>query len=99
MNLGTTSGCYTFPFQENFKILGCAVEERMQSANKALKKIKEWETKRMLRWFRFKRHEDVLGCLAIMDHAKWPGRYDTNGLTFPIRNNCRKCVACQGIGL
>ena len=67
-NLGTTSGCYTFPFQENFKILGCAVdrhgktydavEERMQSANKAMKKIKGWETKTMLRLFRFKRHED-----------------------------------------
>ena len=45
MNLGTTTGCYTFPFEDTFKILGCAmnrqgktcdaVEERMQSANKA----------------------------------------------------------------
>ena len=45
MNLGTTSGCYTFPFEHTFKILGCAlnrqgktydaVEERMQSANRA----------------------------------------------------------------
>ena len=68
VNLGTTSGCYTFPFQENVKIWGCAVdrhgktydavEERMQSANKAMKKIKGWETKTMPRLFRFKRHED-----------------------------------------
>ena len=45
MNLGTTSGCCKFPFEDKFKILGCAmnrdgktydaVEERMQSANKA----------------------------------------------------------------
>ena len=39
------------------------------------------------------------GCCAIMDHAKWPKRYDTNILTFSTRNNCRKCVACHGIGL
>ena len=37
------------------------------------------------------------GWCVIMDHAKWPGRYDTNGLTFSTRNNCRKCVACHGI--
>ena len=45
MFLGTTSGCYKFRFEDEFKILGCAmnrqgkshdaIEERMQSANKA----------------------------------------------------------------
>ena len=45
MILGTSKGCYKFPFEEDFKILGCmmnrqgktcgAVEERMQSANRA----------------------------------------------------------------
>ena len=45
MILGTTLGCYKFPFEDKFKILGCvmnrqgkmcdAVEEQMQSANKA----------------------------------------------------------------
>ena len=48
MILGTTSGCYKFPFEDEFKILGCAmkrqgkshdaIEERMQSANKAFRK-------------------------------------------------------------
>ena len=42
---GTTAGCHKFPFEEKFKVLGCAmnrqgkwhdaIEERMQSANKA----------------------------------------------------------------
>ena len=45
MNLGTESGCCTFPFEDTFKILGCAmsrqgkahdaIEERMQSTIKA----------------------------------------------------------------
>ena len=45
MILGTTAGCHKFPLRRKFKILGCAVnwqgksqeaiEERMQSANKA----------------------------------------------------------------
>ena len=45
MILGTSTGCCKFPFEDTFKILGCAmdrqwktydaVEERMQSANKA----------------------------------------------------------------
>ena len=45
INLGTSSGCYTFPFEDKFKKSGCAmnrqgkthdaIEERMQSANKA----------------------------------------------------------------
>ena len=83
MNLGTTSGRYTFPFEENFKILGCAVdrhgktydavEERMQSANKAMKQIKGWKTKTMPRLFRFKRHEDetwVLGHIGPCEMAR-----------------------------
>ena len=102
---GTSKGCHKFSFEDEFKVLGCAMnregkkcdagEERMQSANKAMKKIKGWETKTMLRLFRFQRH----GCLAIMDHAKWPGRYDTNGLNLSTQNNCRKCVSCHGMGL
>ena len=46
MTIYTTSGCHKFPFEEKFKILGYAmswqgkshgaIEERMQSANKAL---------------------------------------------------------------
>ena len=45
MILGTSKGCYKFLFEDEFRILGCvmnrqgktcdAVEERMQSANKA----------------------------------------------------------------
>ena len=45
MTLVTSTGCYQFPFEDTFKILGCALlpegkthdamEERMQSANKA----------------------------------------------------------------
>ena len=45
MIVGTSTGCCKFPFEDTFKILGCAmnrqgktcdaVEERMQSANKA----------------------------------------------------------------
>ena len=45
MSLCTSTGCYQFPFEDTFKILGCALnpegkmhdamEERMQSANKA----------------------------------------------------------------
>ena len=109
MNLGTPTGCYKFSFEDKFKILGCAlnrhgktydaVEERMQSANKAfwkgifankmfhgrlsvkgwwttstqslrlgvktgrgpiqtMEKIKGWETKTMMRLFRFKRKKD-----------------------------------------
>ena len=48
MNLGTTSGWYNFPFEERFKILGCAmnrqgksndaIEERMQTADQAFRK-------------------------------------------------------------
>ena len=56
MILGTSQGCYKFPFEEEFKILGCmmnrqgttcdAVEERVQSANKALwKDIKIYRSK------------------------------------------------------
>ena len=28
MNLGTSSGCYTFPFEDTFKILGCAMNRQ-----------------------------------------------------------------------
>ena len=45
MILGTSKGCYKFPFEDEFRILGCvmnrqgktcdAVEERMRSASKA----------------------------------------------------------------
>ena len=45
MILGTSEGCYIFPFEDEFRILGCvmnrqgkshdAIEETMQSANKA----------------------------------------------------------------
>ena len=45
MILGTSKGCYKFPFEDEFRISGCAMnrqgkkcdalEERMQSANKA----------------------------------------------------------------
>ena len=45
---GTLTGCYKFPFEDTFNILGCAmnrwektcdvVEERMRSANKAFQK-------------------------------------------------------------
>ena len=53
MTLGTSKGCYKFPFEDEFKILGCmmnrqgktcdAEEERMQSANKAFcKDIKRY---------------------------------------------------------
>ena len=48
MILGTSKGNYKLPFEDTFKILGCAmsrqgktcdaVEERMQSANKAFSK-------------------------------------------------------------
>ena len=56
MILGTSTGCYKFPFEDDFRIFGCmmnrqgktcdTVEERMQSANKALcKDIKIYESK------------------------------------------------------
>ena len=59
MMLGTSKGCYKFLFEEEFKILGCmmnrqgktcdAVEERMQSANKAFcKDIKIYRSKEFL---------------------------------------------------
>ena len=48
MNLGTTAGCHKFTFEEKFKILGYAmnrqgksqdaIEERMQSTNRAFSK-------------------------------------------------------------
>ena len=108
VSIHTTTGCHKFPFEEKFRILGSAmnrqeksddaIEERVQSANKAfwkdvliykrkdvpwkvkcrrlvdhvyavfafgsenwpwtvltVDKIKRWETKTMLRPFRFKR--------------------------------------------
>ena len=56
MILGTSTGCYKFPFEDTFKILGCAmgrqvnacdaVEERMQSANRAFwKDILKYKSK------------------------------------------------------
>ena len=59
--LSTLKGCYTFPFEDKFKILGCAmnrqgktcdaVEERMQSASKALWKdiVIQYRRARMFR--------------------------------------------------
>ena len=111
LSIDTKSGRQKFPFEVEFKILGCAmnkqgktqdaIEERMQSASKAswkdfliytsedipqkikcrrlvdhvfavfsfgsenwswtiktLERIKEWETKTMLRLFRFKRGKE-----------------------------------------
>ena len=54
--MGTSKGCYKFPFEDELKILGCmmnrqrkrcdAVGERIQSANKAFwKDIKIYRSK------------------------------------------------------
>ena len=56
MILGTPKGCYKIPFEGEFRLLGCmmnrqgkiceAVEDRMQTANKALwKDIKIYQSK------------------------------------------------------
>ena len=69
--LGTSKGCYNFPFEDEFRILGCmmsrqektcdAVEERMQSANKASwKDIKIYRSKDVP--WRFK-------CQRLVDHV------------------------------
>ena len=59
MMLGTSKGCYKFPFEEEFKILGCvmnrqgktcgAVEERMQSATEPFGKTSKYTEVRISR--------------------------------------------------
>ena len=70
MILGTSKGCYKFPFEEDFRILGrvmnrqgetCdAVEERMQSANKAF-----WKDIMM---FKSKDVPSRVKCQRLVDH-------------------------------
>ena len=155
MNLGTTSGCYTFPFENKFKILSRAMnrqgktydalEERMQSATKAfwkdslifkskdvpwkikcqrlvdhvnaefafwsenlswtvqtMEKIKRWETKRMTRLFRLKRQKEET-CVDYRKKKKKTcnvaRKMGADGPALPAWNNCRKHVACHGMGL
>ena len=71
MNLGTSSGCYTFPFEDTFKILGCAmnrqgkthdaIEERMQWANKAFGKDILIYTSKDVPW--------KVKCQRLVDHV------------------------------
>ena len=71
MILGTSKGCYKFPFEEDFRILGrvmnrqgktCdAVEERMQSANKAF-----WKDIMM---FKNKDVPSRVKCQRLVDHV------------------------------
>ena len=59
MILGTSKGCYTFPFEDEIRILGCmmnrqgktcdAVEERLQWANKAFGRTSRYTRARMFR--------------------------------------------------
>ena len=71
MILGTSTGCYKFPFEDEFRILGCvmnrqgktcdAVEERMQSANNAF-----WED------IKKNKSKDVswrIKCHRLVDHV------------------------------
>ena len=71
MNLGTSTGCCKFPFEDKFKILGCAVnrqrkthdaiEERMQWANKAFGKDILMYTSRDVPW--------KVKCQRLVDHV------------------------------
>ena len=71
MILGTSKGCYKFPFEDEFRILGCmmkrqgktcdAVEERMQAATKAFwKDIKIFKSK-YVPW--------RMKCQRLVDHV------------------------------
>ena len=71
MIFGTSTGCYKFPFQDKFKILGCAmnrqgktydaVEERMQSANKAFWKDILFCISKDVPW--------MIKCQRLVDHV------------------------------
>ena len=71
MILGTSEGCYKLTFEDEFKILGCvmnrqgktceAVEERMQSANKAF-----WKD---IMTFKSKDVPWRIKCRRLVDHV------------------------------
>ena len=71
MILGTSKRCFTFPFENEFRILGCvmtrqgktcdAVEERMQTANKAFWKDIQIYKSKDVPW--------RIKCQRLVDHV------------------------------
>ena len=71
MILGTSKGCYKFPFEDEFGVLGCALnrqgktceaeEERMQSANKSF-----WKD---IMTFKSKDAPWRVKCQRLVDHV------------------------------
>ena len=71
MTIYTTTGCHTFPFEDKFKILGYAmnrqgkshdaIEERMQSVNKAF-----WKD---ILIYRSKDIHKKVKCRRLVDHV------------------------------
>ena len=83
MILGMSKGCYKFPFEEEFKILGCmmnrqgktcdAVEEIMPEANKAFwKDIKIFKSKDVL--WRSKTGGSCVPCLLFWKYGRGHSR-------------------------
>ena len=90
----STSGCYTFPFEDTFKILGCAmnrqgkthdaIEERMQWANKAFGKDILIYTSKDVPW--------KVKCQRLVDQNVQYGQkdMDTDGLALSVSKKCRE---------
>ena len=80
--LGTSTGCYKLPFEDEFRILGCvinlqgktcdAVEERMQSANKAFwKDIMTYKSKDVPWRIKFRRLVDHVYVVFSFGSENW----------------------------
>ena len=108
MILGTSKGCYKFSFEDEFKILGCvlnrpgktcnAVEERMQSANKAFKKdIKISKSKDVLWRVKCQRLVDQVFAVFSFGSETWSWTADIVKHEAWVEYHTRTCIMARKI--
>ena len=91
MILGTSSGCYKFPFEDKFKMLGCAVNRQGENVRCCRRKnaVSKAFWKGTLicksKWYAFSESKEWRmkhGSTSRQERATWP-EMDTDGFAFP----------------